>query len=209
MTMQKIGITGGIGSGKSYVSDIIKSMGFPVYHSDESAKSLMESNPVIKEGLLLLFGESIYEKGELNKKKLAELIFESPELREKVNAIVHPIVRADFAQWASNQSQEIVFNEAAILFETGAHTNFYATILVIAPEAIRIDRVMKRENCSRALVLKRIHSQWSDEQKSGLANFQIINDSVSPLLIQVEKVLEKISALNNLSSIIKTKSKLI
>ena len=196
MTMKKIGITGGIGSGKSYVSDIIKSMGFPVYHSDESAKSLMESNPVIKEGLLLLFGDSIYEKGELNKKKLAELIFESPELREKVNAIVHPIVRADFAQWASNQSQEIVFNEAAILFETGANANFDATILVIAPEAIRIDRVMKRESCSRALVLKRIHSQWSDEQKSSLANYQIINDSVSPLLIQVEKVLEKISALN-------------
>jgi dephospho-CoA kinase len=207
--MKKIGITGGIGSGKSYVSDIIKSMGFPVYHSDESAKSLMESNPVIKEDLQLLFGESIYEKGELNKKKLAELIFELPELREKVNALVHPIVRADFAQWASNQSKEIVFNEAAILFETGANTNFDATILVIAPEAIRIDRVMKRENCSRELVLKRIQSQWSDEQKSSLANFQIINDSVSPLLIQVEKVLEKISALNNLSSIIKTKSKLI
>jgi dephospho-CoA kinase len=194
--MKKIGITGGIGSGKSYVSRIIKSMGFPVYHSDESAKLLMESNPVIKEGLQLLFGESIYEKGELNKNKLAELIFESPELREKVNALVHPIVRADFAQWASNQSKEIVFNEAAILFETGANTNFDASILVIAPEAIRIDRVMKRENCSRELVLKRIHSQWSDEQKSSLANFQIINDSVSPLLIQVEKVLEKISALN-------------
>jgi len=194
--MKKIGITGGIGSGKSYVSRIIKSMGFPVYHSDESAKLLMESNQEIKEGLLLLFGESIYEKGELNKKKLAELIFESPELREKVNALVHPIVRADFAQWASNQSKEIVFNEAAILFETGAHTNFDATILVIAPESIRIDRVMKRENCSRELVLKRIQSQWSDEQKSSLANFQIINDSVSPLLIQVEKVLEKISALN-------------
>jgi len=194
--MKKIGITGGIGSGKSYVSGIIKSMGFPVYHSDESAKLLMESNQEIKEGLLLLFGESIYEKGELNKKKLAELIFESPELREKVNALVHPIVRADFAQWATNQSQEIVFNEAAILFEMGAHTNFDTTILVIAPEAIRIDRVMKRENCSRELVLKRIQSQWSDEQKSSLANFQIINDSVSPLLIQVEKVLEKISALN-------------
>jgi dephospho-CoA kinase len=193
--MKKIGITGGIGSGKSYVSSIIKSMGFPVYHSDESAKLLMESNPVIKEGLQLLCGNSIYEKGELNKKKLAELIFESPELREKVNSLVHPIVRADFAQWASNQSKEIVFNEAAILFETGANTNFDATILVIAPEAIRIDRVMKRENCSRELVLKRIHSQWSDEQKSGLANFQIINDSVSPLLSQVEQVLEKINAL--------------
>ena len=197
MTMKKIGITGGIGSGKSYVSRIIKSMGFPVYNSDDSAKSLMESNPKIKEGLLLLFGDFIYVKGELNKKKLAELIFESPELREKVNALVHPVVRADFAQWASNQSQEIVFNEAAILFETGAYTNFDATILVIAPAAIRIDRVMKRENCSRALVLKRIQSQWSDEQKSSLADFQIINDSVSPLLIQVEKVLEKISALNN------------
>jgi dephospho-CoA kinase len=194
--MKKIGITGGIGSGKSYVSGIIKSMGFPVYHSDESAKLLMESNPEIKEGLLLLFGDSIYEKDELNKKKLAELIFESPELREKINALVHPIVRADFAQWASNQSKEIVFNEAAILFETGAHTNFDATILVISPEAIRIDRVMKRENCSRELVLKRIQSQWSDEQKSSLATYQIINDSVSPLLIQVEKVLEKISALN-------------
>jgi dephospho-CoA kinase len=195
--MKKIGITGGIGSGKSYVSRIIKSMGFPVYHSDENAKLLLESNPLIKEGLLLLFGASIYEKGELNKKKLAELIFESPELREKVNSLVHPIVRADFAQWASNQSKEIVFNEAAILFETGANTNFDATILVIAPEAIRIDRVMKRENCSRELVLKRIHSQWSDEQKSSLATYQIINDSVSPLLSQVENVLEKISALKN------------
>lgn len=196
MTIKKIGITGGIGSGKSYVSDIIKSMGFPVYHSDENAKSLMESNPLIKEGVLLLFGDSIYEKGELNKKKLAELIFESPELREKVNAIVHPIVRSDFAQWASNQSQGIVFNEAAILFETGAHTNFDATILVIAPEAIRIDRVMKRDNCTWEEVLVRMAAQWSDEQKSSLANFQINNDSVSPLLIQVEKVLEKISALN-------------
>lgn len=196
MTMKKIGITGGIGSGKSYVSDIIKSMGFPVYHSDESAKSLMEINPVIKEGLLLLFGDSIYEKGELNKKKLAELIFESSELREKVNALVHPIVRADFAQWASNQSQEIVFNEAAILFETGAHTNFDATLLVISPEDLRIQRVMKRDNCTREEVLIRMAAQWSDEQKSSLATFQINNDSVSPLLIQVEKVLEKISALN-------------
>lgn len=194
--MKKIGITGGIGSGKSYVSDIIKSMGFPVYHSDESAKSLMEINPVIKEGLLLLFGDSIYEKGELNKKKLAELIFESSELREKVNALVHPIVRADFAQWASNQSQEIVFNEAAILFETGAHTNFDATLLVISPEDLRIQRVMKRDNCTREEVLIRMAAQWSDEQKSSLATFQINNDSVSPLLIQVEKVLEKISALN-------------
>lgn len=196
MTMKKIGITGGIGSGKSYVSDIIKSMGFPVYHSDESAKSLMESNQEIKEGLLLLFGDSIYEKGELNKKKLAELIFESLELREKVNAIVHPIVRADFAQWANNQSQEIVFNEVAILFETGAHHFFDATLLVISPKDLRIQRVMKRDNCTREEVLIRMAAQWSDEQKSSLATFQINNDSVSPLLIQVEKVLEKISAHN-------------
>lgn len=194
--MKKIGITGGIGSGKSYVSDIIKSMGFPVYHSDESAKSLMESNQEIKEGLLLLFGDSIYEKGELNKKKLAELIFESLELREKVNAIVHPIVRADFAQWANNQSQEIVFNEVAILFETGAHHFFDATLLVISPKDLRIQRVMKRDNCTREEVLIRMAAQWSDEQKSSLATFQINNDSVSPLLIQVEKVLEKISAHN-------------
>jgi dephospho-CoA kinase len=193
MTMQKIGITGGIGSGKSYVSRIIKSMGFPIYHSDESAKLLMESNPEIKEGLLLLFGDFIYVKGELNKKKLAELIFESPELREKVNAIVHPIVRADFAQWASNQSQEIVFNEAAILFETGAHTNFDATILVIAPEAIRIDRVMKRENCSRALVLKRMDSQWSDEQKKALTPYHIENDNQAPLLIKIESCIAQLA----------------
>lgn len=194
--MIKIGITGGIGSGKTFIARIIEAMGYPIYYADSRAKFLLVNNREISEGVALLINEKNYENGKLNLNHFAKLIFNDEQLRKKINALIHPIVRADFNDWASLQTQTIVFNEAAILFETGAHTNFDATLLVISPEDLRIQRVMKRDNCTREEVLIRMAAQWSDEQKSSLANFQIINDSVSPLLIQVEKVLGKISALN-------------
>ena len=187
--MKRIGITGGIGAGKSLVAEIIKAMGYPVYNSDERAKELTESNPKIKEGLIHLFGEEIYQNGTLNKFALAQAIFSDESLREKVNALIHPIVREDFNLWALAQNNSLVFNESAILFETGSFKKFDAIILVYAPTELRIKRIMKRDNCSENEVLKRMNSQFSDEEKYQLTEFRVLNDEQTPLLVQVEKII--------------------
>ena len=191
--MKRIGITGGIGAGKSLVAEIIKAMGYPVYNSDERAKELTESNPKIKEGLIHLFGEEIYQNGTLNKFALAQAIFSDESLREKVNALIHPIVREDFNLWALAQNNSLVFNESAILFETGSFKNFDAIILVYAPTELRIKRIMKRDNCSENEVLKRMNSQFSDEEKYQLTEFRVLNDEQTPLLVQVEKIILNVS----------------
>ena len=191
--MKRIGITGGIGAGKSLVAEIIKAMGYPVYNSDERAKELTDSNPKIKEGLIHLFGEEIYQNGTLNKFALAQAIFSDESLREKVNALIHPIVREDFNLWALAQNNSLVFNESAILFETGSFKNFDAIILVYAPIELRIKRIMKRDNCSENEVLKRMNSQFSDEEKYQLTEFRVLNDEQTPLLVQVEKIILNLS----------------
>lgn len=191
--MKRIGITGGIGAGKSLVAEIIKAMGYPVYNSDERAKELTESNPKIKEGLIHLFGEEIYQNDKLNKFALAQAIFSDNSQREKVNALIHPIVREDFNLWAMAQNNSLVFNESAILFETGSFKNFDAIILVSAPKEIRIKRIMKRDNCSENEVLKRMNSQFSDEEKYQLTEFRVLNDEQTPLLVQVEKIILNVS----------------
>ena len=187
--MKRIGITGGIGAGKSLVAEIIKAMGYPVYNSDERAKELTESNPKIKEGLIHLFGGEIYQNDTLNKFALAQAIFSDESLREKVNALIHPIVREDFNLWALAQNNSRVFNESAILFETRSFKNFDAIILVYAPKEIRIQRIMKRDNCSENEVLKRMNSQFSDEEKYQLTEFRVLNDEQTPLLVQVEQII--------------------
>jgi dephospho-CoA kinase len=187
--MKRIGITGGIGAGKSLVAEIIKAMGYPVYNSDERAKELTESNPKIKEGLIHLFGEEIYQNDTLNKFALAQAIFSDESLREKVNALIHPIVREDFNLWALAQNNSLVFNESAILFETGSFKIFDAIILVYAPTELRIKRIMKRDNCSENEVLKRMNSQFSDEEKYQLTEFRVLNDEQTPLLEQVEQII--------------------
>ena len=191
--MKRIGITGGIGAGKSLVAEIIKAMGYPVYNSDERAKELTESNPKIKEGLIHLFGEEIYQNDTLNKFALAQAIFSDESLRKKVNALIHPIVREDFNLWALAQNNSLVFNESAILFETGSFKNFDAIILVYAPKELRIKRIMKRDNCSENEVLKRMNSQFSDEEKYQLTEFRVLNDEQTPLLVQVEKIILNVS----------------
>ena len=187
--MKRIGITGGIGAGKSLVAEIIKAMGYPVYNSDERAKELTDSNPKIKEGLIHLFGIEIYQNDTLNKFALAQAIFSNESLREKVNALIHPIVREDFNLWALAQNNSLGFNESAILFETGSFKNFDAIILVYAPKELRIKRIMKRDNCSENEVLKRMNSQFSDEEKYQLTEFRVLNDEQTPLLEQVEQII--------------------
>jgi dephospho-CoA kinase len=190
--MKRIGLTGGIGSGKSFIAQIIEHMGYPVYYSDSRAKELTKSNPTIKMGLISLFGEEVYEGNQLNAELIASKIFNDDELRTKVNELIHPIVRADFENWALNQNSALVFNEAAILFETGSYRNFDATVLVCAPTELKIERVMKRENCSREAVLERMNKQWPDEEKLKLADYSILNDDETPVLIQLEAVINEL-----------------
>jgi dephospho-CoA kinase len=190
--MKRIGLTGGIGSGKSFIAQIIEHMGYPVYYSDARAKGLTKSNPTIKMGLISLFGEQVYEGDQLNSELIASKIFNDDELRTTVNELIHPIVRADFENWALNQKSAMVFNEAAILFETGSYRNFDATILVCAPTESKIERVMKRENCSKEEVMARMSKQWLDEDKRKLADYSILNDNHTPILIQLEEIINNL-----------------
>ncbi len=191
--MLKIGVTGGIGSGKSVVAKIIESLNYPVFYSDSVAKELIDSDDSIKAGLIDLFGKELYAKGTLDKAALANYIFTNPKAKEKVNALIHPKVRIAFEEFAQkNQELPFVFNEAAILFETGGHINFDKIIIVTAPEEIRIKRVQERDGVTRTQVLDRMNNQWSDERKVPLADFQIINDGERPVIEQVESVLKKL-----------------
>lgn len=190
--MKRIGLTGGIGSGKSFIANILEHMGFPVYYSDLRSKELTKSNPSIKTGLISLFGEEVYSDDELNTQLVATKIFQNEEIRQKVNELIHPIVRKDFEDWVTNQKTTLVFNEAAILFETGSYNNFDANILICAPLELKIKRVMKRENCSREEVLVRMNKQWSDEDKMKLTDYSILNDNETPVLIQLEEIINNL-----------------
>ncbi|MBL1281174.1 MAG: dephospho-CoA kinase [Fluviicola sp.] len=187
--MLKIGITGGIGSGKSLVSKILQSMNFPVFNSDLEARKILTENAAIREELILLFGEEVYTNKELNKGFLANIIFNDEVALTKINTIVHPQVRQAFREFAKVQSSKLVFNEAAIIFESGGHQQLDKTILISAPEALRLERVMKRDNSTKEQVLARMNKQWSDEKKRALADFEIVNDGQEPLVNQIEEVL--------------------
>jgi len=192
--MKKIGLTGGIGSGKSYVAKIIEAMGHPIYYSDSRSKELSNEHPHIREQLISEFGEDVYINGELNKQLLAKKIYSSDSARNKVNAIIHPIVREDFAGWADAQSSnDLVFNEAAILFEMGTYTQFDSTILVYAPEHIKIERIVQRDHISIDEIQQKMKSQWSDVEKMKLTPHHILNDGNTPLLNQIEHIIEKLA----------------
>lgn len=191
--MKKIGITGGIGSGKTVVGRILEALHYPVYYSDERSKEIVDTDPVIRGELIKLLGTEVYLGDKLNRPFLAEKIFKDNSIRLKVNAIIHPQVRKAFAEWAENQKSELVFNEAAILFETGAYKLMDANILVSAPEEVKIHRVMLRDKIAKEVVLERMSNQWTDEQKIPMADFVIINDDVQPLLKQVENTIVKLT----------------
>lgn len=194
--MKRIGLTGGIGSGKSYIAGVLEKMGYPVYYSDQQAKVLTDTHPEIRAGLISRFGTNIYSEGILNRKELAAHIFNSEPDRNFVNQLIHPVVRADFDRWCAEQHTALVFNEAAILFETGAYQQFDATVLVIAPLETRIERIMQRDRCTHEQAEARIQSQWSDEQKTPLANAIVSNNGHEAVLIQVEHLTETLK-LNN------------
>lgn len=189
--MLRIGLSGGIGSGKSTVAGILAKMGYPVFYSDQEAKRLYDENPLLQKQLVALFGPAIYRDGQINKAFLAQQLFSNAELKAQVTALVHPLVRKAFEVWAQQQASDLVFNEAAILFETGAYKDFDATVLVTAPIETRIERVQKRDLISREAVLQRIANQWPDSKKMNLTTYIITNDG-QPLLQQIEDVISKL-----------------
>jgi dephospho-CoA kinase len=189
--MLRIGLSGGIGSGKSTVAGILAKMGYPVFYSDQEAKRLYDENPVLQKQLVDLFGPAIYRDGQLNKAFFAQQLFSNAELKAQVTALVHPLVRKAFEVWAQQQASDLVFNEAAILFETGAYKDFDATVLVTARIETRIERVQKRDLISREAVLQRIANQWPDSKKMNLTTYIITNDG-QPLLQQIEDVISKL-----------------
>jgi len=188
----KVGITGGIGSGKSIVAKILTVIGFPVFDSDTEAKLLMVNNRNVIQQVKEVFGEEAYIDKQLNRKYLADKIFNNEELKEQLNAIVHPAVRQEFEDWSNRQDSSLVFNEAAILFEIGRYKDFDYTILVTAPEELRIQRVIDRDKTTRKEVLKRMENQWKDEEKKALASFVINNDNEELVTLQVESILRSL-----------------
>jgi dephospho-CoA kinase len=193
--MIKVGLTGGIGAGKSIVARILESCNYPVFNSDQVAKKLIVEDQSLRSELIHEFGDSVYNGTELDRTFLAGVIFKDETAREKINSLVHPRVRKSFVDFCENTKSPLVFNEAAILFETGSYSQFDKNILVTAPESLRIDRVMERDGLSRSAVEDRIKAQWSDERKAQLADFLIVNDEVQPLLTQVEAILEELTKL--------------
>jgi dephospho-CoA kinase len=186
--MRHIGLTGGIGAGKSTVARVLQKMGYPVFYSDNEAKLLYDTDPVLKDKLTALLGNELYLSGLFQKNKLAEKLFQNPALKEKVSELVHPAVRKKFENWSLQQKATLVFNEAAILFETGAYLNFDATILVVAPIELRKQRVAERDGLPMEQIETRIANQWPDAEKIKLASFVIENDGQA-LLPQIEKII--------------------
>lgn len=194
----KIGITGGIGSGKSVVSRLLEIMGIPVYISDIEAKRITQTNGVIRRELRTLVGQDIFQNGELNRPLLASYIFGSLEHAKEVNAIIHPQVKEDFRQWTVRRDDiDMIGMESAILLEAGFKEEVDYVVMVYSPLEVRLKRAMKRDHSSRELIMKRIEAQMSDEIKRNQADFVIVNDGETPLIPQVLKFISLLSKNNH------------
>ncbi|WP_343318542.1 dephospho-CoA kinase [Sphingobacterium multivorum] len=181
----KIGITGGIGSGKTFICQLFRALGVPVYNADEEAKKLMNTDLRIKERLIAEFGEQTYKEGKLDRAFLAEQIFSDKTKLERVNGIVHPVVIQAAKDWAEQQKFRYSLKEAALLFESGSYKDLDYTILVTAPLPVRLKRVMERDAVTEEQVMERMNKQLPDEEKLKMADFVIVNDGTTPLLPQV------------------------
>lgn len=191
MNVKKIGITGGIGSGKSVVSDLLRLQGVPVYNADTASKSLLVTDEKLISSLKVLLGEDIYQGGVLDKKRMASLIFSDKELLEKVNALIHPAVIADFERWANRQKASLLACESALIFESKMNSLFDAVVMVYAPESVRLRRAMLRDMATEEQVKARIQNQLSDEVKKSISDYVIVNDDKQALLPQLKELLAR------------------
>lgn len=187
----RIGITGGIGSGKSMVAGIFKTLGIPVFDADTAAKEVMESNDELRAGIIEKFGAAAYKEGRLDRKFLASIVFTDPFQLEILNALVHPYAIAAAEEWALQQDAPYTIKEAAIFFEAGSAVGFDYMIGVFAPQHLRIHRAMQRDGLTRDEVLNRMSKQISEEIKMRLCDFVIVNDEQQLLIPQVLKLHER------------------
>ena len=185
-----VGLTGGIGSGKSTIAKAFAALGIAVFNSDEQAKALIATDVQVKERIIAAFGEEAYQNGEYNRAYIAQIVFNNSEKLAILNGIVHPALAKYFKQWAKKQMSPYVLKEAAILFESGSYKDCDYIITVTAPEEVRIARVMARDHCTEAQVRARMAQQWSDAQRIALSNAVIEN-------IDLEKAKKEVKRINN------------
>ena len=188
--MMVVGLTGGIGSGKSTIAKAFAALGIAVFNSDEQAKALIATDAQVKERIIAAFGEEAYHNGEYNRAYIAQIVFNNSEKLAILNGIVHPALAKYFKRWAKEQTSPYVLKEAAILFESGSYKDCDYIITVTAPEEVRIARVMARDHCTEAQVRVRMAQQWSDAQRIALSNAVIEN-------IDLEKAKKEVKRINN------------
>jgi dephospho-CoA kinase len=189
--MLKIGLTGGMGSGKTTVSKIFSILGIPVFYADEAAKTIMNENAALKKGIINLFGKEAYTNDILNRKYISGIVFNDKFKLEQLNALVHPVTIAAADEWANAQSSAYIIKEAALMFESPAAANLDYIIGVYAPQHLRLQRVMNRDNVSREAVLARMNNQLDETIKMKLCDFVIINDEQTAVLPQVLELHKK------------------
>lgn len=188
-----IGITGGIGSGKSTVAEVIKQLGYPVYNSDLEARKLQNSNPEIIERTKALLGNNAYNEDGLNRAYIASVVFSQPDKLQQLNEIVHPVVKADFISWANQfKNQKFIFLECAILFEGGFDVLVDKILLVTASENVRIERVIKRDNLTEEQVRYRMKNQMQEEKRKKMADIVLSTDDGISWKKELESVLSKL-----------------
>ncbi|WP_293872035.1 dephospho-CoA kinase [Flavobacterium sp.] len=187
-----IGLTGGIGSGKTLVANYINSLGFPIYIADNEAKDIMNNQRVVQQ-IAIAFGNEVLENNSVDREKLSKIVFNNPDKLQILNAIIHPLVKKHFDNWLNRHVDfPFVFKEAAILFESGSYKYCDKIITIIAPLETRIQRVVERDKTSRENILKRIQNQWTDEQKIAKSDFVIHNISVKETYNQINQILKKL-----------------
>ena len=191
INMKKIGITGGIGVGKTYVSDILRKLDYPVYNSDEVSKKIMNTNLELIKLIKNEFGEDIYTSdNKLNSSRLSSLVFSDRLILTKINSIVHPFIFDHFKLWCLKQSSSIVFKEAAILFESGANNDLDAVICISADDNLRIERIKKRDGRTEEDIRLIISSQIDQVRKEEMSDYKIINNGKTSLLMQINEIIE-------------------
>ena len=191
--MLKVGITGGIGSGKSFVCQVFNALGIPVFNADDTARYLMENDAALIQGIRNLLGDDVYVAGKLDRAKVSAIIFQSPEKLQELNALVHPATISYAKEWFEKQQAPYVIKEAAIFFESGSYTDMDVMIGVHAPLELRIQRAMKRNNLSREKVLSIIAQQMDEDEKMKRCDHVIVNDDVTAVLPQVLELHEQLS----------------
>lgn len=187
--MKIIGLTGGIGSGKTTISKEFIDNSIKVYNSDDRAKFLMINSKNIKNKLLDSFGSEIFSSGSLNKPYISKLIFNDSKSLNLINSIVHPEVLKDFINWKSNLNDKYIVYESALIFETGSYKLNDFNILVTSELDLRINRVMLRDNLDKSIVIKKINSQWKDEKKIPLADYVFLNSSKKSNSLKVKNLI--------------------